>query len=197
MDRKDYFYTIPRADAAAICSLQWKELLAFVQEKWPAAYIEGIEEIAPLQLSDIQEVFRFPCRAEDRAVLQKQMEPFFQCPETQEHFASVPFFIAGLAGMQCLARILERRIAAKYRFLLTGKQSWLRQVSLASWPYPEDAAGWLEAGMQAWEMGDLLADSMASQCLFPGCRRDERVFDLVREIKAIDWQRYEVLYMCW
>ena len=195
MDRKDYFYTIPRTDAEAHSSLKWKDLLVFVREKWPKAYSEGIDEIAPLQLSNMQEVFRFSCREEERVELQKKMEPFFRCPETQAHFGSVSLFVAGLAGMQCLARILERRIAAKYYFLLTGEKSYLQQAALGSQPHPENLEDWIYDRLDVWETADFLADNRTYRGLFPGEHRDERVFDLVWKIKTIGWRRCEVLYI--
>ena len=92
---------IEKSVARKIRTLKWDDLLEYVRNRYPDAYIKPLQEIAFFQIGNQETVFRFDGYMEEEFLETRCLSrPFFTDAETQKHFASLNLCIGDKMMME-------------------------------------------------------------------------------------------------
>ena len=185
---------IEKSVARKIRTMKWPDLLEYVRNRYPDAYIKPLQEIAFFQIGNQETVFRFDgYMEEDFLETRCVSRPFFTDAETQKHFASLNLCIGDKMMMEEMIQQFAHRLAVIcyskgdiYRHALERQKN----MQMKHRKY------YLQRALQNMMYIDF--NLCPEEDDLVGC--DEswlRVVDLVKLYKKMNWIDYTFVYSRW
>jgi len=173
--------------------MKWPELLEFVKQRYPDAYMSPLNEIAFFQIGNQQSVFRHDCFISEEFLKTNVMyNPYFTDTETQKHFSSLNLCIV---DKSTLRDMIEQFVDRQYVFCYNKWKMYQQAVERQKIMQMKHRKYYLVRALKNMKYIDFNEDPEEKNIAYEGSWL--HVVDLVKLYKGMNWLDYDLVYSRW
>lgn len=188
MSYRFYFYEISKSEIDKIKDMTKKELLAYMKEIKP----EKVDESNYFSFSDMGDqklIYEFgKIYDESYKQIYSTGKPLFNKPDMQKEFEYYDPYVCGKEAVIKAIEIYKGYIIDYYRSLLNDEED---EDGI---PKQRRQESHIHSTLKHWERNLAVNTDLSKECISSSWKYEYQIFELVRLLKSIDWDKKVVLF---
>lgn len=202
MGYRHYFYLVDKSDVDKITDMTKEQLTEYVRNKYPDRIIDY--DYAEFRATiEQKEIFEFGklYYCDTAKQIYSTGAPLFSDKELQEQYSDYTPFIVGKPGLLKAIEIFKQKIISYYKNLLIddvkGMPTLLETIIETNKSIAEKQEEHIRDILREWEVGLTIDLSEERESITDSWKYEYSIFDLVRLLKSIDWDKNTILFYGW